>query len=89
MPVIRRELTAGGRRGEVLIGQRLGILLDELDAHGGLDVAAALGGAARADDRRVRGMSVNGGLTVETASTRPCSPSCTTTRSTARRYCPA
>jgi NAD(P)-dependent dehydrogenase (short-subunit alcohol dehydrogenase family)/acyl carrier protein len=37
VPVIRRELTAGGTSGEVVIAQRLGVLLKEWDATGGLD----------------------------------------------------
>ena len=37
IPLIRRELTAGGTRGEVVIGRRLGILMNEWDANGGLD----------------------------------------------------
>ncbi|HKT88952.1 MAG TPA: SDR family NAD(P)-dependent oxidoreductase, partial [Candidatus Sulfotelmatobacter sp.] len=37
IPLIRRELTTGGTRGEVVIGQRLGILLKEWDETGGLD----------------------------------------------------
>jgi len=41
VPIIRRELTAGATRGEVLIGQRLGVLSQELDETGGLDAAAA------------------------------------------------
>ncbi len=41
IPLIRRELTAGGTRGEIVIGQRLGILLHEWDATGGLDTVAA------------------------------------------------
>ena len=36
IPLIRRELTMGGTRGEIVIGQRLGILLNELDSTGGL-----------------------------------------------------
>jgi acyl transferase domain-containing protein/NAD(P)-dependent dehydrogenase (short-subunit alcohol dehydrogenase family)/acyl carrier protein len=36
IPVIRRELTAGATRGEVVIGQRLGALLSEFDEDGGL-----------------------------------------------------
>ena len=36
IPLIRRELTMGGTRGEVVIGQRLGILMNELDSTGGL-----------------------------------------------------
>ena len=35
IPVIRRELTAGGTRGEIVVGQRLGALLNEWDATGG------------------------------------------------------
>ena len=40
IPLIRRELTAGGTRGEIVIGQRLGVLLNEWDATGGLDTSA-------------------------------------------------
>ncbi len=40
IPWIRRELTAGGTCGEVVVGQRLGVLLNEWDATGGLDVQA-------------------------------------------------
>jgi acyl transferase domain-containing protein/acyl carrier protein/NAD(P)-dependent dehydrogenase (short-subunit alcohol dehydrogenase family) len=41
IPLIRRELTSGVTRGEVVIGQRLGIMLNEWDASGGLDQTAA------------------------------------------------
>jgi acyl transferase domain-containing protein/NAD(P)-dependent dehydrogenase (short-subunit alcohol dehydrogenase family) len=41
IPLIRRELTAGGTRGEIVVGQRLGVLLNEFDPTGGLDVNAA------------------------------------------------
>ena len=37
IPLIRRELTTGGTRGEVVIGQSLGVLLKEWDETGGLD----------------------------------------------------
>ena len=40
IPWIRRELTTGGTRGEVVVGQRLGVLLSEWDATGGLDAQA-------------------------------------------------
>jgi NAD(P)-dependent dehydrogenase (short-subunit alcohol dehydrogenase family) len=40
VPVLRRELTAGGTRGEIVIGQRLGVLFNEWDATGGLDPTA-------------------------------------------------
>ncbi|HUJ72081.1 MAG TPA: SDR family oxidoreductase, partial [Verrucomicrobiae bacterium] len=38
VPLIRRELTAGGTRGEIVIGQRLGVLLNEFDPTGGVEV---------------------------------------------------
>ncbi len=41
VPLIRRELTAGGKRGEIVIGQRLGVLLNEFDPTGGLEVNRA------------------------------------------------
>ncbi len=41
IPVIRRELTAGATQGEIVIGQRLGVLLNEWDATGGLDASSA------------------------------------------------
>ncbi|NTV63428.1 MAG: SDR family NAD(P)-dependent oxidoreductase, partial [Oscillochloris sp.] len=37
IPTIRRELTAGGTRGEILVGMQLGILTNELDPQGGVD----------------------------------------------------
>ncbi len=40
IPLIRRELTVGGTRGEIVIGQRLGILMNEWDVNGGLDTSA-------------------------------------------------
>jgi len=40
VPLIRRELTAGGTRGEIVIAQRLGILLNEWDETGGLAISA-------------------------------------------------
>ncbi len=40
VPLIRRELTAGATRGEIVVGQRLGVLLKEWDATGGLDASA-------------------------------------------------
>ena len=41
IPLIRRELTTGGTRGEIVIGQRLGVMLNDWDAAGGLDTSAA------------------------------------------------
>lgn len=63
VPWIRRELTAGAASGEVVAAGRLGALLKEWDAVGGLDVSAApqgpmLGGITR--------MDLDGRVTVET-----------------------
>ena len=40
IPLIRRELTAGGTRGEVVVAQSLGVLFNEWDQSGGLDGAS-------------------------------------------------
>jgi hypothetical protein len=70
IPLIRRELTVGGTRGEIVIGKRLGILLSEFDPSGGLDLAAV---EASAEKRwqgpmigRVTGLGVHSSLTIET-----------------------
>ena len=41
IPLIRRELTTGATKGEIVIGQGLGILQNEWDSTGGLDTSAA------------------------------------------------
>ncbi len=70
IPLIRRELTAGATRGEIVIGQRLGILLNEFDATGGLDASAAEA-ASKSSPRigpmagKVVSVSVSDGYTVE------------------------
>jgi len=71
IPIIRRELTTGGFRGEVVIAGRLGIMLQEWDATGGLDVAAlAASSEALATQGpmvgRITGVGVFSGLTMET-----------------------
>jgi len=68
IPLIRRELTAGSTRGEVVIGQRLGIMLNEWDPTGGLDLAAADGNLPdlRPMVGTLSGMNVHTGLTIET-----------------------
>jgi 3-oxoacyl-(acyl-carrier-protein) synthase/acyl carrier protein/NADP-dependent 3-hydroxy acid dehydrogenase YdfG len=64
VPLVRRELTAGGTRGEVVIAERLGMLLDEWDATGGLDTdALPLSGPMTG---RITGMGLYRGLTIET-----------------------
>jgi NAD(P)-dependent dehydrogenase (short-subunit alcohol dehydrogenase family) len=72
IPLIRRELTSGGTRGEIVIGQRLGVLLDEWDASGGLDPnAAETSGEKRLVARgpmigKIASMGLSGGLVIET-----------------------
>ena len=72
IPWIRRELTSGGTRGEVVVGQRLGVLLSEWDCTGGLDTdafAAVAGKQTPAQGPmvgKVTGMGVHSGLTMET-----------------------
>jgi NAD(P)-dependent dehydrogenase (short-subunit alcohol dehydrogenase family)/acyl carrier protein len=70
IPLIRRELTVGGTRGEIVIGQRLGVLLNEWDTNGGLDPSAV---DAFSPKRRqgpmigkIAAMGLYGGLTIET-----------------------
>ena len=71
IPVIRRELTAGGTRGEVVIAQRLGLLLSEWDATGGVDMAAVEVSSERLLTQgpmigKIAGMSLHRGLIIET-----------------------
>ncbi len=72
VPLIRRELTAGSTRGEIVIGQRLGVLLKEWDGTGGVDVSAKNTAAGQALQPagpmigKIAGMGIYGGLTIET-----------------------
>jgi acyl transferase domain-containing protein/NAD(P)-dependent dehydrogenase (short-subunit alcohol dehydrogenase family) len=63
VPVVRRELTAGGTRGEVVIADRLGMMLDEWNETGGLDPAAVVRGPMIGADVS---MGIHSGLTVRT-----------------------
>ena len=63
---IRRELTAGPFRGEVVVAGRLGMMMAELDATGGLDTAAVDTSGSGPMIGQVTGMGVYSGLTVET-----------------------
>lgn len=63
IPLIRRELTMGATRGEVVIGQRLGVLLNEFDETGGLDTAVATGHGPMVG--RVLAAGVHSGVKVE------------------------
>src|ERR1019366_6545522 len=63
VPVVRRELTAGGTRGEVVIADRLGLMLDEWNETGGLDPSAVVHGPMIGADVS---MGIHSGLTVRT-----------------------
>ena len=62
VPIVRRELTAAGDGGEVLVAGSLGVLQEERHATGGLDVAQVA--ADRPMAGRVTAMTVGGGLSV-------------------------
>ena len=66
VPFIRRELSAGGWKGEVVVGQRLGVLTQEWDESGGLDVAALAVLPHGPVGAEVKGFALYDGLTVET-----------------------
>lgn len=61
IPLIRRELTMGGTRGEIVIGQRLGILLNEWDTTGGID-------SSRSPEDQQNGVSAHGPMIGKVAS---------------------
>ena len=64
IPWIRRELTAGGTRGEVVVAGALGIMTNEWDATGGLETAAVPASGPMIG--KVAGMNLQGRLTIET-----------------------
>ncbi len=71
IPLIRRELTEGATCGEIVIGNRLGILLNEWDPTGGLDTDALNASRERVAAQgpmvgKITGMGINSGLTMET-----------------------
>jgi acyl transferase domain-containing protein/acyl carrier protein/NAD(P)-dependent dehydrogenase (short-subunit alcohol dehydrogenase family) len=72
IPMIRRELTSAETRGELIVAQRLGVMLNEWDETGGLDtqaLAALLGKQTPAQGPmvgKITGMTLSGGLTMET-----------------------
>ncbi|MGZ4664248.1 MAG: SDR family NAD(P)-dependent oxidoreductase [Frankiaceae bacterium] len=63
---LRRELTAGSSRGEVVVGGSLGIMTSEFDRTGGLDVDRVTLPTRGPMAGRVTGMGIWSGLTVET-----------------------
>ncbi|HTQ58065.1 MAG TPA: SDR family NAD(P)-dependent oxidoreductase [Bryobacteraceae bacterium] len=64
VPWIRRELTAGGARGEIVVARALGILRNEWDATGGLDPAAAIPAGPMVG--RIAGIDADGWVHIET-----------------------
>ena len=72
VPLIRRELIAGGTRGEIVVAQRLGIMLNEFDADGGIDtITAQASGENRFQAQgpmlgKIAGMGLHTGLMIET-----------------------
>ncbi len=71
VPLIRRELTAGGTRGEIVVAQRLGVFLNEWDTTGGLDSTAAEAAMKSSPVAgpmigRIASLGLSDGYTVET-----------------------
>jgi NAD(P)-dependent dehydrogenase (short-subunit alcohol dehydrogenase family) len=66
IPLIRRELTAGNRRGEVLVAGSLGVLMDERDPTGGVDSLALQQRISGPMLGEVVSMGVYDGLQVQT-----------------------
>jgi NAD(P)-dependent dehydrogenase (short-subunit alcohol dehydrogenase family)/acyl carrier protein len=64
IPVVRRELTAGGTRGELVVAGRLGVLGREWDDTGGLDADAVTARGPLVGT--VRGFGLHDGLRIET-----------------------
>ena len=94
IPTVRRELTAGATADEIVVGGRLGMLTEELDPTGGLDPDKVREWLAAREPSHLMVGAVSaaplyGGLEVQTLLARMSSRSSTTTRSRARRCCPA
>ena len=70
IPLIRRELTVGGTKGEIVIGQRLGVLLNEWDATGGLDTSATEASKSSLAPgpmiSKITSVGLRSGITIET-----------------------
>ena len=66
IPWIRRELTAGGTRGEVVVALGLGVMMNDWDATGGLDTTATTVPVPGPMIGKIAGITLQGVLTVET-----------------------
>ncbi|MCA9667564.1 MAG: SDR family NAD(P)-dependent oxidoreductase, partial [Myxococcales bacterium] len=65
VPVVRRELEHPAANDEIVVAQRLGLLTDELDTSGGLDLDAVSARASGPMTTRVASASIFDGFTVE------------------------
>lgn len=78
VPFIRRELTRGGACGEVVVANRLGILLQEFDSTGGLDIEALVRSREQLAPGpmvgNITGFGIYSGLTMETTLTPSAQP---------------
>ncbi len=79
VPFIRRDLTCGRTCGEVVVGTRLGILLQEFDATGGLELNALERSRTQLPARgpmvgKITGLGIYRGLTMETTLTPAAQP---------------
>jgi acyl transferase domain-containing protein/NAD(P)-dependent dehydrogenase (short-subunit alcohol dehydrogenase family)/acyl carrier protein len=72
VPLTRRELTSAATHGELVVAQRLGIMVNEWDETGGLDTQALAELLVKQTPAqgpmvgRITGMTLSGGLTMET-----------------------
>jgi len=66
IPTVRRELTRGATRDEIVVGRGLGALLSERDPHGGLDQQAASENSRVLMVGQVTGAKLHGGLRART-----------------------
>ncbi|HYL12503.1 MAG TPA: SDR family NAD(P)-dependent oxidoreductase [Terriglobales bacterium] len=66
IPLIRRELTSGGTRGEIVVGQRLGVLLHEWDPTGGVDTTSREKHIEGPMIGKLAAVGIHNGLTIET-----------------------
>jgi hypothetical protein len=71
VPTVRRELVAGGFKGEVLVAVSLGVMADELERSGGLDVKKANQWLIESNNDllmvgEIKAAKLYGGLEVET-----------------------
>ncbi|MCG8424418.1 MAG: SDR family NAD(P)-dependent oxidoreductase [Proteobacteria bacterium] len=66
IPIVRRELAAGGPSREILVADALGMLTEEWDPSGGLDTDAVKARANGPMTARISGMGIHSGLVIET-----------------------